>query len=629
MATPPTLQLSARSLASRSQSTASIIERSWQRCAGLDPTALRDPNPMRLADLNIRREAQHTLLTHAQPSIAALGTLAGAARSLVLLADASGLILHESGAKAFLSKARRVALQPGVNWAESSRGTNAIGTALFDGRAVGVHGTEHFLSCNRILSCHAAPIFSGKGDILGVLDLSGPAKDPQGYALGLVQMYAKQISNRLLRDSPLRQLVFQTDSTESEDPYQGILLIDERQNIAGANEAALQLLATDWQLIGTPVNQWFEGALALGNDPERLRRHDGKLFAATLYVPNSPTSIAKPVHTQANALPSPLGQPHLEACMQELIAPAVRAINTGLAVLLQGETGTGKEVVARHIHAQSHWHAGSFIPINCGALPESLVESELFGYAAGAFTGARREGARGLLQQAHKGVVFLDEIGDMPLLLQTRLLRVLQEREVQPLGSEKRIPLEFGLISASHRNLKSMVAGGTFRADLYYRLQDMHITLPALRTRRDLPELLHEHFTRPDSVHLSDDAIALLIRYAWPGNYRELHSILRRLRCQYPSERLIQAHMLPVEIQAQPLDQTDARVNECDADQIPAISAHPGPVVATPDTDLRALELSAIKRAMAAHQGNVSLAAQALGVHRSTLYRRLNRQGQR
>lgn len=625
MVTPPSLRLSAHSLASASQSAASIIERSWQRCAGLDPAALRDPNPMRPADLNARREAQHTLLAHAQPGIAALGALAGAARSLVLLADASGLILHESGAKEFLTKARRVALQPGVSWAESSRGTNAIGTALFNGKAVRVHGVEHFLSCNRILSCHAAPVLSGTGDILGVLDLSGPADEMQGYALGLVQMYANQIGNRILCDTPLRRLMFQADGEQPDTVRQGILLIDDTQRIAGANEAALQLLETDWQLIGTPVDQWLDGALALGSSMGRLHRNDGRLLAGTLHAPG-PSTVAtrsRSTATRPDALPQPPGQPRPDAAMQALIAPAVRAIDTGLAVLLQGETGTGKEVLARHIHAQSRWAAGNFIPINCGALPESLVESELFGYAGGAFTGARREGARGLLQQAHKGVVFLDEIGDMPLTLQTRLLRVLQEREVQPLGSEKRIPLEFGLISASHRDLKAMVACGTFRADLYYRLQDMHVSLPALRAREDLTEFLQACFMQSGDACLDEEALGLLGRYAWPGNYREMHSILRRLRCLYPEETLIEAWMLPVEIQSG----VQTNYGDIGRREDPGTRASKMPAAA-PDAGLRELEQSAINRAMATHRGNISLAAQHLGIHRSTLYRRLKRQGQ-
>lgn len=626
MVTPPSLRLSAHSLASASQSAASIIECSWERCAGLDPTALRDPNPMRPADLNARRESQHTLLTHAQPGIAALGALAGAARSLVLLADASGLILHESGAKEFLTKARRVALQPGVSWAESSRGTNAIGTALFNGKAVRVHGAEHFLSCNRILSCHAAPVLSGTGGILGVLDLSGPADEMQGYALGLVQMYANQIGNRILCDTPLRRLIFQADGAQPDTVRQGILLIDDMQRIAGANEAALQLLETDWQLIGTPVSQWLDGALTLGGAMGRLHRNDGSPLVGTLHAP-SPITVgtrSRSIATRSDTLPQPPGQPKLDAAMQTLIAPAVRAIDTGLAVLLQGETGTGKEVLARHIHAQSRWHVGGFIPINCGALPESLVESELFGYAGGAFTGARREGARGLLQQAHKGVVFLDEIGDMPLALQTRLLRVLQEREVQPLGSEKRIPLEFGLISASHRDLKAMVACGTFRADLYYRLQDMHISLPALRMREDLSEFLQACFAQAGGAHLDEAALRLLSLYAWPGNYREMHSILRRLCCLHPDESVIEAWMLPAEVQTRSLaDDTGIHHRDSSGARTPLI-----PAVA-PDAGLRELEQAAIDRAMATHQGNISLAAQHLGIHRSTLYRRLKRQGQR
>src|SRR5690606_11043554 len=222
-----------------------------------------------------------------------------------------------------------------------------------------------------------------------------------------------------------------------------------------------------------------------------------------------------------------------DAVSAPLLDQAVRALDAGLAVLLCGETGTGKEVLSRHIHARSTWRDGPFVAINCAALPEHLVESELFGYEPGAFTGARREGARGLLRQAHGGVLFLDEIGDMPLALQTRLLRVLQEREVQPLGSDKRIPLAFGLLSASHQDLKALVAQGRFRADLYYRLQDMPLHLPPLRARPDLAAFIEAAY-RDLGGSLADETRAALAAHDWPGNYRELLSLLRRLRCRQP-----------------------------------------------------------------------------------------------
>ena len=220
---------------------------------------------------------------------------------------------------------------------------------------------------------------------------------------------------------------------------------------------------------------------------------------------------------------------------------------------------------------------------------------------------------RGLLRQAHKGVLFLDEIGDMPLGLQTRLLRVLQEREVQPLGSEKSIPLEFGLISASNRDLKAMVDHGTFRADLYYRLQDLQVCLPPLRERDDLAQFLQRSFMLKGGRY-TPDALIALGRYAWPGNYREMHSVMRRLLCLYPGQEPIDSHRLPAEVcTARPL-------------ALPAVETR-APAPSMPGTPagprLCDLEQSAIDAALQACQGNISLAARKLGIHRSTLHRRL------
>jgi len=616
MPTPPPLSLSPRA----HQDPLARIQQSWARCAQLDPALLADPNPLTRADLSARREANRHLLHHAGPGIGALGAMAGAARGIVLLTDPSGLILHEEGCKSFLDKARRVALQPGVNWAETMRGTNAIGTALHDGRPVRVHGSEHFLRCNSILSCHAAPIFSATGDILGILDLSGPADDVQDYALGLVWTYARQIADRLLCDTAYTRLEFAPEAARHGEAGRAILLLDDDRRITGANEAALAALETDWGLIGTPVDRWLDGQLDTREG--LLRRQDGRRMAGRLHAsapaPLRGSTAARPARTApaAHGLPAP------DAVSRPLLEQAVRAVDMGLAVLLQGETGTGKEVLARHVHAHSAWRAGPFVAINCAALPEHLIESELFGYEPGAFTGARREGARGLLRQAQGGVLFLDEIGDMPLALQTRLLRVLQEREVQPLGSDKRVPLEFGLVSASHQDLKALVAQGRFRADLYYRLQDMPIQLPPLRSRPDLAAYLDQGYAALGG-RLTPAALALLSGLPWPGNYREMRSLLSRLRCLHPGAEPVDVHMLPTDV----LDPLPAGAAAAAQDEAPAGSAarmpDAGAMPAAPT--LRQIEHQAIEQALQACQGNISRAARLLGMHRSTLHRRLRR----
>ena len=323
----------------------------------------------------------------------------------------------------------------------------------------------------------------------------------------------------------------------------------------------------------------------------------------------------------------------------ELRNQGVRAVAADLSVFLHGETGTGKEILARDIHRLSMWKDGQFVAINCGALPESLIESELFGYRAGAFTGARREGARGLLEQANGGVLFLDEIGDMPMGLQTRLLRVLQEREVQPLGSERRIPLRFGVLSASHQDLGQGVRQGRFRSDLYYRLQGLQLSVPPLRERPGLASFLLEQARRL-GLTIPAGVLELMCQYGWPGNYREMHSVLRRLPCQYPGITRIEAWMLPAEVNSVRLSRP-ASTHHADsrghgfAEPIQRHLARHAPArdhlllgtpsASVPDTrqGLRHTEHRAILRALADSNGNMTHAARRLGIHRSTLYRKL------
>ncbi|WP_377001417.1 sigma-54-dependent Fis family transcriptional regulator, partial [Bordetella pertussis] len=310
--------------------------------------------------------------------------------------------------------------------------------------------------------------------------------------------------------------------------------------------------------------------------------------------------------------------PALAPALQAGFERARRALDGGLSVLLQGETGAGKEVYAQHLYRRSIWRDGPFVAVNCGALPESLIEAELFGYEPGAYTGARRLGARGRLREADGGVLFLDEIGDMPLALQTRLLRALQERMVQPLGADKAVPVNFGLVSATHRDLDAMIAAGEFRADLYYRLHDYAVPLPRLRERDDLRPFicaaLRALDDTPAGLTLADDALDALAAYAWPGNYRQLRSVLRTLALFHPPGSLIHRHHLPAAIAAPAVHAADG-------------AAPPPSVVAPPAAaTLRDAGLHRIDQALARHGGNIAGAAHELGIHRSTLYRHLARQ---
>jgi transcriptional regulator of acetoin/glycerol metabolism len=273
-------------------------------------------------------------------------------------------------------------------------------------------------------------------------------------------------------------------------------------------------------------------------------------------------------------------------------------------VLLNGETGTGKERLAKALHESGCRRSKPFVAINCGAMPESLIESELFGYAPGTFTGARSKGMRGLIQQADGGTLFLDEIGDMPLHLQTRLLRVLAEQEVMPLGAEKPVKVDIRVVAASHRDLRQMVESGAFREDLFYRLNGASLKLPPLRERADKGFLIERVFAelaegRPGNPHLRGDAMSALLAYPWPGNIRELRNVLQYALATCEGDE-ITVQDLPDEC----LPPILARCRQS------AAAAEPEPA-------------TALREQLRRHRWNVSAVARELGVSRPTVYRRM------
>ncbi|GAP34980.1 sigma-54-dependent Fis family transcriptional regulator [Piscinibacter sakaiensis] len=617
---------------------AAHIHRSWTRCRTL---ALHDGDtpPLDRAQLGERREQAMRLLECARPELDSLSEHALAHGCAVLLSDASGLILDEIGSVDFLPKAQRLALTPGVDWSEGTRGTNAIGTALMEREPLMVLGAEHALPRNGLLGCAAAPIFNGRGGIAGVLDLSGEASQINVHALGLVRMAARQVEHRLLwAGARGRLLRFHRRPGLLGSASEGLVVIEEGRVVA-ANRVALALLGLGWDaLLDQPAERWFGRAWAQAPGGRGLLTlPDGcQIAAATerLAAEGARRWPAAPAVAsgQAGSL-SNEHRPGEDEAADALAAPLERArrvMDQGLPVLVTGETGSGKEVFARRLHAAGRRRGGPFVAVNCAALPDTLIEAELFGYEEGAYTGARRRGMPGRVREADGGILFLDEIGDMPALLQTRLLRVLEERAVTPLGGGRRIAVDFDLVCATHRDLDAMVADGRFRADLLYRIDGWRVTLPPLRARPDRRALIAGLFAElgggARDVVLDAAALDRLVAHDWPGNLRQLASVLRTVLALADDGATIGPDELPR------LGGAPAAAPAPGAAGSPASAAAAATAEATPPAEpsggrlpLSALQAQAIDQALADCGGRVAEAARRLGLHRSSLYRHLAR----
>jgi len=482
------------------------------------------------------------------------------------------------------------------------------------GETLTIHQTDHFDMTHTPLSCTAAPIYDTTGELSAVLDVSllksPEEKTSQNLARHLVTTTARRIELANLMARTRRQWVLRfalSPEFLDVDPEGGIA-IDASGRVAGVTHAAARMLAQaaggDWRrpdlLIGQPISRFLDAtiddlpALMRGRPAHErvLRARDGHmLFAHAIEPPPKPRGVS-------TTLPAPLlrlggDAPEIHALQER----AARLSRTGLPVLIHGETGAGKEYLAHAIHEVSGVK-GRFVAVNCAAIPESLIEAELFGYAPGAFTGAASQGRRGLIEAADGGTLFLDEIGDMPLALQTRLLRVLSDRMVQPVGATKAREVSFRLISASHRDLRALVSENHFREDLYYRLNVAELSLPPLRDRGDfdwLVERILARHGREGRVALTPEAASALRAHDWPGNLRELDNVLAvsAVLCEGGEIRITD---LPDRIIGAPAPTSDD-------------------------------EAGALRTALEACGGNVSALARKLGCDRTTAHRRLRRLG--
>jgi len=617
------------------------VARSWQRslAAGLLPGGrLLETEHANAAELRRTMARQHELLVHSRPVMEVLFEQMQSSQSMVILADARGTLMHTLGSVDFLQRAQQVALSCGASWLEQHRGTNAIGTALAEQAGIEIHGGEHFLERNDFLTCTAAPIVTANGTLVGVLDISGDFYRGHPHTLGLVSMAARLIENRLISATCGQQVRLHMHPQREGlgSVAEGIVTLSGDGCVNGANRAALALLNLTLPELGklhlnalldTQLDSLLLQHQRRPGQPLAVKRHNG----AVLFV--LVQQAASGFLRQA-AQVSPSGQPEEQHAQAE--SDALAQLDTGdvqwaraadkvrrvagkpIALLIQGESGVGKELFARAAHASGPRRSGPFVAINCAAVPENLIEAELFGYAPGAFTGARREGSRGRLREAHDGTLFLDEIGDMPLAMQARLLRVLQERQVIPLGGGKAVAVDFCLMCASHRKLREEAEAGRFRSDLYYRINGLTVLLPPLRERSDfgvLTQRLLADLNPHRQVSIEPALLARLSQHAWPGNLRQYANVLRTASAMLDGpETCITWQHLPDDVQ-QDLAQPDH--------QVMATSLRAA-VASDAMQNLQQLFRVAIWQAIDGSGGNISQAARKLGISRQTLYRKLS-----
>lgn len=581
-----------------------LIQKSWERCReqGLRSTAAAHHDLLTSAELKRQKDRNQALIHLAAGEINIMRRAIEGADGVVLLSGPDGTILASSGDNSFVGKAQRVSLRPGGKWSEDREGTNAIGTALVERKGIEISGTEHFLEENQFLTCSAMPVMTPLGEIAGILDISGDAKKPPAHCSMLVRLAAGSIEHEWVSRYTAHDLLVALHAHPGVlgSSQEGLLAFRDGV-LTSATPSGLRLLGLDATAL--KQLQWediFVNECTFGKVELQTHVHSGILYGN---IHRSQTaSIAMPAKTQKAGHGVVLRDDGVwDNDVLRMLARAKRAFEASIPVLIQGETGTGKEVFARALHRLSSRASTLLVPVNCAAIPEGLLEAELFGYEDGAFTGARRKGNPGYIRRADGGTLFLDEIGDMPLPLQARLLRVLQDGEVTPLGSGRSERVDFRLIAATHQNLQEAVAEGRFRADLYYRLRCMVIGLSPLRERRDLvgtlDAMMQSCGAQERGIRLTQAARETLLRHTWPGNLREMANLLRTLIALAEDEETIDMDSLPDDISV--IAKSDQRKLLSD------------------------IKDELVHRTIAEHKGNMSAAARQLGLHRSTLYRRL------
>ncbi|PES15926.1 sigma-54-dependent Fis family transcriptional regulator [Bacillus cereus] len=585
------------------------ISESWHRCkqANVNPHMNKGQKILSSNIFQEQKKKSEIFLDIALPQIQNMRKTIDELQMMALLIDPDGYVLSLSGNKQTLKRAKHINFIEGVKWTESAVGTNAIGTALEIEEAIMISGTEHYTVASHSWSCAAAPIHNDDGKLIGVLDFSCPIEFSHPYMLGMVTSIAHAIE---------RECSIRVHQNELHLIHRFLDVIDSDEQVVICNHRDVIVSAS--KSVRERINNWSRMKL------EELMHH-GLETKLEIPVYSNERMIGKCMYLKENKQMNTYsaltfikgitfsGVTGTSRAFQHTLEEIKLVSPTDASVYVCGETGVGKEYVARAIHENSPRKDGPFIAVNCGSLPKELMESELFGYAEGAFTGARRQGYKGKFEQANGGTLFLDEIGEVPPEMQVALLRVLQERTITPIGSSKLVPVNIRIITATHKDLLRLVEEGKFRQDLYYRLHVYPLYVPSLIERKeDIPYFI-QHFCEQKNwnVVFPKSIYNQFLQHTWPGNIRELVNVLERIYilsqgreiCEKQVDFLLQTmrgNQQQLELQVENKTEHTLHFRE-------------------------KIQRDSMIEALQKTNGNVSLAAKLLNVPRSTLYKRMQK----
>lgn len=597
----------------------------------IDPNLTKAPESTRLTakELEERIENQKTFYTVAKEQIDKLYTLLRGTGFCMALADKDGYVLYIIGDTDLVEHFKNRNCIPSYRWTEKDMGTCAIGLTLEDKKPIYIPGNEMYATLAQNISNSGAPVFDIDGSLLGVISLSGYTEKMHIHTLGLVCQAAEAVTSHLKEQRHSKELAIKNKymSALLEAGTKGIVTIDPKGRIVQTNQKARCIFELDKNCIGKPfssltkTNFNFEQVLHKGKrflareistnkgngflalDPVIMK--NGEIVGAILTITEKKEMMqlamemtGAKAHFTFDAIVGT--SPKL---LEALEIAKIAAKNTA-SLLIYGETGTGKELFAQAIHNAGDRSDRPFVALNCGAIPSELLESELFGYEEGAFTGAQKGGRPGKLELADTGTLFLDEIGDMPFNMQVKLLRALQTGEIRRVGGIRTIPIDIRIISATNKDLKKEIEKECFRPDLFYRITTLSILIPPLRERRDdIPLLVDYFFKRFGSLDtrkcLAPNIYNLIVNYSWPGNVRQLESAIERA-IHLADGKTIKAEHFGIE------------KNNADGTAIRNLT-------------LDEMEKSIISESLQKHRGNMSSCAKSLGISRPTLYRKLEK----